>query len=156
MFSEERIEKEIKEVLESYLKERELFLVEVKVSATAKIGVFVDGMQNIMIAQCAEISRFLEKHLEDNHLVGEKYTLEVSSPGMGTPFRVPQQYIKSLGKEVEVLLSDGIKKEGILKDYDGNSIQLYQEKMLKKKVVEQIEEKILLENIKSIIRPIKF
>lgn len=48
--------------------------------------VFVDGMENIRIEQCAEISRFLEAYLEENGLVGEKYTMEVSSPGIGLAF----------------------------------------------------------------------
>ena len=45
----------------------------------------------------------------------EDYELEVGSAGLGQPFKVPQQYINFIGKEVEVLDADGIKVKGILK-----------------------------------------
>lgn len=156
MFQEEKLKTVIYEILAPYVAERELFIVDVKVSASAKIIVFVDGMENIKIEKCAEISRFLEAYLEENGLVGEKYTLEVSSPGMGSPLLVEQQYDKSIDKLVEILLDSGIKMEGILLSKDENSVTLKVEKKVKQKVVEEQEVNIPRLNIKSIIRPIKF
>ena len=50
----------------------------------------------------------------------EDYELEVGSAGLGQPFKVPQQYINFIGKEVEVLDADGKKVKGILKAVEGN------------------------------------
>ena len=50
----------------------------------------------------------------------EDYELEVGSAGLGQPFKVPQQYVNFIGKEVEVLDKDGKKYKGILKSVDGN------------------------------------
>ena len=156
MFQEEKLKTVINEILAPFLDERALFIVDIKVSASSKIMVFVDGMENIRIEQCAEISRFLEAYLEENGLVGEKYTMEVSSPGMGSPLLVEQQYEKSINKPVEVLMDSGIKIEGTLLSKDENSITLKVEKKVKQKVVEEQEVNIPRLNIKSIIRPIKF
>ncbi|MBK7505091.1 MAG: ribosome assembly cofactor RimP [Bacteroidetes bacterium] len=156
MFQEEKLKTVINEILAPFVAERALFIVDIKVSASSKIMVFVDGMENIRIEQCAEISRFLEVYLEENGLVGEKYTMEVSSPGMGSPLLVEQQYEKSINKPVEVLMDSGIKIEGTLLSKDENSITLKVEKKVKQKVVEEQEVNIPRLNIKSIIRPIKF
>ena len=156
MFQEEKLKTVINEILAPFVDERALFIVDIKVSASSKIMVFVDGMENIRIEQCAEISRFLEAYLEENGLVGEKYTMEVSSPGMGSPLLVEQQYEKSINKPVEVLMDSGIKIEGTLLSKDENSITLKVEKKVKQKVVEEQEVNIPRLNIKSITRPIKF
>lgn len=156
MFQEDKLKTVIIDLLTPFVEERQLFIVDVKVSASSKIMVFVDGMENIRIEQCAEISRFLEAYLEENSLVSEKYTLEVSSPGMGQPLLVEQQFEKSVGKPVEVLLETGIKIEGILLSKDDEKITLKVERKVKFKVVEEKEEIINRNSIKSIIRPIKF
>jgi ribosome maturation factor RimP len=44
----------------------------------------------------------------------EDYSLEVSSPGLGGAFRVRQQYEKNLGRDIEVLYTDGLKVTGKL------------------------------------------
>ena len=49
------------------------------------------------------------------------YELEVGSAGLGQPFKVPQQYINFIGKEVEVLDADGRKIKGLLKSVDGTT-----------------------------------
>ena len=48
----------------------------------------------------------------------EDYELEVGSVGIGQPFKVLQQYINHIGKEVEVLAKDGRKLSGVLKEAD--------------------------------------
>ena len=42
------------------------------------------------------------------------YELEVGSAGIGQPFKVLQQYVNHIGKEVEVLARDGKKYRGVL------------------------------------------
>lgn len=129
----------LKEKISAVLTERfdgtDLFIVEIQVTVTNKITVFVDGKENITIQQCAEISRFLENYLETNGLVGEKYWLEVSSPGLDEPFKVPAQYEKWLEKPVEVLLLSGLKEIGILKAYDDDSVTVELPEQKKKKEI---------------------
>jgi ribosome maturation factor RimP len=54
----------------------------------------------------------------------EDYSLEVSSPGLGSPFRVKQQYEKNTGRLVEVTLTDGKRQEGELESVSDQAIVL--------------------------------
>jgi ribosome maturation factor RimP len=145
---------QLKEKIESYLIDSfdnsQLFIAEVKVLPNSKIDVFIDRADtNITIDECAKISRSLENYLETNNLVGEKYILEVSSPGMDQPFKVAQQYQKNINKNIEVLLSDGNKMIGKLLAYTPEDITIQTEKKLKKEITTE-EKNILLTEIKSI------
>ena len=62
-----------------------------------------------------ELSRYIESKLNRED---EDYELEVGSAGIGQPFKVLQQYINHIGKEVEVLTKDGRKLSGVLKEAD--------------------------------------
>jgi ribosome maturation factor RimP len=104
-------EKRIISLVEQGIQGTGVFLVEVKVKPGNSIRVHVDRPDGISIEQCADISRYLNQHLDRDE---EDYSLEVSSPGIGVPFKVKQQYEKNMGQEIEVLLADGTKTEGIL------------------------------------------
>lgn len=145
---------QLKEQIEQYLNNNidntTMFVVDVKVLPTNKIEVFLDRTDtNISIDECVKISRNLEEYLETNGLVGEKYTLEVSSPGLDQPFKVPQQFEKSINQKVEVLKVDGEKFIGTLLVYDGEKVTIKSEKKIKKEIKEEIIE-INLQEIKSI------
>lgn len=113
----------------------DIFIVDIRVTASGNIAVFIDDKQNITISTCVEVSRFLENYLESNELVNEKYKLEVSSPGMDEPFKVPQQYQKWINNPVEVLLNSGIKEIGKLQSFDDDSITIELPEMKKKKEI---------------------
>ena len=80
------------------------------------------------IEDCVDLSRFIEDHLDREK---EDFELEVGSAGLGQPFKVPQQYINFVGKEVEVLDADGQKVKGILKSVDGNDFTVCVEEKVK-------------------------
>jgi ribosome maturation factor RimP len=106
------------------LEEMNLYLVDVKISGRAKVEVFADGDNGITISQCAEISRALEKHLDGSGLMSDNYTLDVSSPGMTNPLRIPRQYQKRIGRILEILLTDGREIEAALLAADDEKIRL--------------------------------
>lgn len=56
----------------------------------------------ITVDQCAALSRMLEKALEAEHAVGERYVLEVSSPGLERPVRWPEHWRRFVGRQVRV------------------------------------------------------
>lgn len=107
----------VKEIVEQWLAGKEYFLVDVETSPDSRIVVEIDHADGVWIEDCVELSRFIEEHLNRDE---EDYELEVGSAGLGQPFKVPQQYVNFIGKEVEVLDKDGKKYKGILKSVDGN------------------------------------
>ena len=118
LYSRFMIDKSIvKSLVEEWLDDKEYFLVDVEISKDNKIVVEIDHADGVWIEDCVELSRYIEDRLNRDE---EDYELEVGSAGLGQPFKVPQQYVNFVGKEVEVLDGDGKKMKGILKSVDGN------------------------------------
>jgi len=99
----------------------DIFLVEVLVKPGNAITVHVDRPDGISIDECVKISRFLHENLDREK---EDYSLEVSSPGLGGAFKVVQQYEKNLGRDIEVLYTDGIKVKGKLQKVSDTGVVL--------------------------------
>lgn len=132
------------------------FLVEIKISPSYNIRVFLDADQGITIDELVQINRTLHKQLIESGLFpGNNFSLEVSSPGLDEPLKVLRQYFKNIGKDVEVLRKDGIKTEGKLKAINENTIIVEEEKGKNKKK-EYVEHSIPIDNIKSTKIQIKF
>ncbi len=89
----------------------ELFITEVKVKPGNQIEIYIDGDNGLAIHDCVELSRFIEKSLDREQ---EDFSLEVSSPGALSPLKSLRQYKKHLGRDLEIELLDGTKKEGKL------------------------------------------
>jgi ribosome maturation factor RimP len=58
--------------------------------------------QGVTADDCATISRSLERYLESRAMVGPRYVLEVSSPGLERPLRWPDHWRRFLGRQVRV------------------------------------------------------
>ena len=105
----------VKTLVNEWLQDKDYFLVDVEVTPDDRIVVEIDHKDGVWIEDCAELSRFIEDHLNRDE---EDYELEVGSAGIGQPFKVVQQYVNCIGEEVEVLQKDGKKVSGILKSVD--------------------------------------
>ena len=58
--------------------------------------------QGITAEDCAGISRSLERFLESSAMVGPRYVLEVSSPGIERPLRWPEHWRRFVGRRARV------------------------------------------------------
>ncbi len=101
----------VTEIVNQWLEGKEYFLVDVTVTNDNRVVVEIDHAEGVWIEDCVELSRFIEANLNRDE---EDYELEVGSAGIGQPFKVLQQYINHVGKEVEVLACDGKKYRGVL------------------------------------------
>jgi ribosome maturation factor RimP len=117
MINEERI----RELVEQHIQGTDIFLVDVAVKAGNAIRIHVDTPEGISIDACVQISRFLNEELDRDV---EDYALEVSSPGLGSPFRVKQQYEKNLGRTIDVLFTDGTRTTGKLEAVSDDEVVL--------------------------------
>src|SRR4051812_19460781 len=120
----ETVKGKIEEWLRPELDERNLFLVDVKFPMGRQIEVYIDSDTGVQISECATISRLLEKNLDESGLVPENYILEVSSPGMTNPLKLPRQYKRRIGRVLEVVLNDGTSLEGELVEVNEDKIKL--------------------------------
>lgn len=135
----------ISRLVDQYLSDNELsdmFLVEVR-THNSKIEVFLDSDEQVTFAKCRKLSRHLEEIFDEEKWYGEKYTLEVSSAGVGRPLRMPRQFMKNLGRDIEIIKTDEAKLKGTLQAADEEKIHItWQEKVKegKKKVKVDKEE----------------
>ena len=108
----EKIEEFVKQFI---AKTEGLFLIEVKSAPGNKITVLLDGDKGVTIENCTTVNKALYKFIEETALFGSNnFSLEVSSFGVDKPLVSLRQYKKNIGRNVEVLLTDGTKLEGTL------------------------------------------
>ena len=107
----------VEKLVNQWLEDKDYFLVDIEISPDDRIVVEIDHADGVWIEDCVQLSRFIEDNLNRDD---EDYELEVGSAGLGQPFKVRQQYLNFIGKEVEVLDADGKKYKGVLKAVEGN------------------------------------
>ena len=91
------------------------FLVEIKILPGHNVKVFIDADKGVPIDQLVKFNRSMYKQIEEKGLFpAGNFSLEVSSPGLDEPLKLHRQYVKNVGRYVEVLKKDGIKIEGKL------------------------------------------
>lgn len=140
----------VTEIVNQWLEDKEYFLVEVSVSADNCVSVEIDHADGVWIEDCAELSRFVQEHVGEEL---DNYELEVGSAGIGQPFKVHQQYVNYIGKDVEVLAVDGKKVQGVLKSVDGDDfVVTVKEKQKvegkKRPVIVDVDKQFSMNNIK--------
>ncbi|MDP4283819.1 MAG: ribosome maturation factor [Bacteroidota bacterium] len=105
----------------------DVFLVEVKMTLGNQITVLVDADNGITIEKCTSINKVLYKYLEESGLFADgNFSLEVSSPGVDRPLKLHRQYMKNIGRTVEVELNDGTKLAGKLTQANDEEIVIEQ------------------------------
>lgn len=77
------------------------------------IEIFVDSEEGITSDDCAKISRTITEVFEKLDVVGDKFRLDVSSPGIDRPLKYIKQYPKNVGRNFEVMYEDDSVKEKI-------------------------------------------
>jgi len=115
---------ELENLVNEGLKElgyEDTFLVEVKINLN-KIEIFLDSDSGISFGKCQKVSRWIEAIFDEKKYFGEKYILEVSSAGVGSPLKFLRQYIKNVGRNIDVKYSPDKRSKGILEKVEGNNI----------------------------------
>ena len=111
------------------------FTVEIELKPNQRLYVFIDSDSGFTFERCQKISRYLESHLDTNGWLGEKYLLEVSSPGIERPLKFPRQYTKNIGRTLLATMKDDSKHSGTIKSADETQV------ILENTVVERDEKK---------------
>ncbi|HPH86032.1 MAG TPA: ribosome maturation factor [Ferruginibacter sp.] len=134
----------------------DVFLVEIKIKPINNIKIYLDADAGLGIEKCIKINRALYKIMEEMAIYPDgDFSLEVSSPGVDEPLKLHRQYLKNMGREVEVLLNNDEKKTGKLINVTETDISIeFTEGKNKKAVVHQLT--IPFTDIKETIVLIKF
>ncbi len=122
-------------ILEQVLTE-DIFLVEFKVKPTNNIKIFLDADSGLGIEKCIKINRRLYKQIEEMELFPEgDFSIEVSSPGLDSPLKLHRQYVKNVGRGLELTLIDDSLVEGNLDAVEESQITITTQSGKGKKLV---------------------
>lgn len=87
-----------------FLNSKNQFITELKIGSDAHIQICIDGIDPVTLADCVQLSRYIESHLDRD---AQDFRLDVSSPGASSPLLDPRQYAKHLGRTLHVTLENG-------------------------------------------------
>lgn len=130
---------------------RDCFVVGIEM-AGKKISVFIDSDKNVTLETCRSLSRYLEGVFDEEHWFDEDYVLEVSSAGLSRPLSFPRQFVKNIGRDLEILLPDGTRLEGKILEADESQVTIGYETVRrenKKKIKEQVIRPVPYSEIKT-------
>lgn len=103
----------------------------VKEGGTWYLRAYIDKEGGITVNDCEAVAREMNELLDAEDFISESYIFEVSSPGLGRPLKKEKDYIRNMGKEVEIRTYRAINRSkefyGILKEYDKNSVTIVDE-----------------------------
>jgi ribosome maturation factor RimP len=121
----------IKEIAQQLLVNPSLFIVNISVSSLSgpqKVTISLDGDNGVTIDDCADLSRQLLDRLEEEGLIGDNFTLEVTTPGTDKPLKLKRQFAKNTGRLLKLHLTDKKIAEGKLVALAEDNITLEIEK----------------------------
>lgn len=100
----------------------------VKEGGTWYLRAYIDKEGGITVNDCEAVAREMNEILDKGDFVEDSYVFEVSSPGLGRPLKKEKDYVRSMGKEVEIRTYRAINREkefyGILSAYDENTVTI--------------------------------
>jgi ribosome maturation factor RimP len=92
------------------------------------LRVYIDSPKGIDIEECGTVSEQLSEKLDELDPIEQPYFLEVSSPGVERPLKKPEDVKNAIGKNVNVKLYEAFNGEkvfeGLLKDFDGETLYM--------------------------------
>lgn len=127
----EDIEAKATEVILPFVEAQECELIDleyVKEGSDKYLRAYIDKAGGVTVNDCEAVSRPFSDKLDELDFIDEAYILEVSSPGLGRPFKKDKDFARNIDEEVECKLYSAVnhKKDftGLLKAFDANTITL--------------------------------
>ncbi len=132
MLKKKELEQRIESLVEEHLKKDETDLVDVefvKEGPNHYLRIYIDKPSGVTIEDCEGVSRYLDDQLDQHdEWIQVAYYLEVSSPGLDRPLKKAKDYLRNIGKPVEVKLYQNLNGtkliQGTLKEYQDDTLTL--------------------------------
>lgn len=100
----------------------------VKEAGTWYLRGYIDKPGGITVNDCEDVSREFSDKLDEDDFIEDSYIMEISSPGLDRPLKKEKDFIRSMGKLVEIRTYRPIDKQkefcGILTAYDNNTVTI--------------------------------
>lgn len=100
----------------------------VKEGSIYYLRAYIDKVGGITVNDCEVVAREMNELLDKEDFIPDSYTFEVSSPGLGRPLKKEKDYVRNMGKEVEIRTYRAINRckefYGLLVAYDNESVTI--------------------------------
>jgi len=83
----------------------ELVAVEMSGGDTSIVRIYIDSVEGVTVTDCAKASRQFSAILDVEDPISNRYTLEVSSPGMDRPLAKPAHFKAVVGNNVKIKMA---------------------------------------------------
>lgn len=126
----DRIVDEIIKIAEPVLADNELELVEVQFRQESRgwvLRIIIYREGGISVDDCVYVSREVSHVLDVEDLIPQKYTLEVSSPGLDRPLQTERDFLRNKGKKIKMTVGakgSHMAVEGIIEDVSEDEVFL--------------------------------
>ena len=95
------------------------------------LRLYIDKEGGITINDCEAVAREMNELLDAEDFIPDSYTFEVSSPGLGRPLKKEKDFVRNMGKEIEIRTYRAIDRckefYGTLTSYDADSVTITDE-----------------------------
>ena len=100
----------------------------VKEGSIYYLRAYIDKEGGITVNDCEAVAREMNVLLDEKDFIPDSYTFEVSSPGLGRPLKKEKDYVRNMGKEIEIRTYRAINRNkefyGFLTAYDKDSVTI--------------------------------
>jgi ribosome maturation factor RimP len=105
------IAEQVRQILDGYLKERGIEIVDIiyrREQGGMVIRILIDKPEGVTINECEELNNFLSGELDREDMMQDRYTLEVSSPGLDRPIKTDRDFERAMGRRLEITMYEAI------------------------------------------------
>jgi len=103
------------------MKDTDRYVVNVTISKSNVIELFLDADSSVTIDDCVEVSNYINEKLDRDV---EDYELNVSSAGIDEPLLKMRQYKKYIGKDLIITDIEGVKKMYKLLSFNDEQLEV--------------------------------
>ena len=119
----------VREIAEVYLKDHDIELIDIvfrREGPGLVLRIAADTLEGITVSECTGLNNFLSEALDREDVIQDRYTLEVSSPGLDRPIKTDRDFERSMGKVLEFTTFEAIDgrktHEGVLVGMDKDNV----------------------------------
>ena len=134
-----------------------LFVVSIEISKDNDVDVTIDADErDITLDDCVAMTGYIQEKVDRDV---EDYSLTIGSAGLSSPFKVPRQYKKFVGSEIQITRLGGERVKATLLAADDSGVDISWQKKGEgkgKKAMETVTEHLDYNEIKTAKPIIKF
>lgn len=126
-----KVEEKVESLIQNKIQELGYVLYDVEYVKEGKdyfLRIYIDNEKGITLDDCENVSNNITELLDNADYIDKQYFLEISSPGVERVLKKDKHLQNNIGANVQVKLFkqlNGKKQyEGILKDFDENTIEI--------------------------------